>query len=401
MGVKLSLLLSSENCEAYPPNAGYIFSLAFFDDLVGSTERFYVFLGYGNQPGQNRIWYFVFDLDNSDYRYLNCGEFDNILATNGLDTQYFRQLTLAPEVGDGICRLVVGYKENVKVDPHDPDLWKSFFVVGYLTQLPSNRLSFNSYVPDDYRKELRVPPPPSEYFPKPIQYMGVISRDEIYDLVILTVGTITPDDVLFVHKLGDKDNVLRTSSGTWCGPLLDHPCYFVKIRLTEDSSTRTNIAIVRAVRESGHLSFVRYTVEPPLDGFEEYKMILENSESNSEPDIPGECALFHMDSGDMTGDVNGNDDLVVIWKECPEDCELDHYVLQITDISPEDPEDCLKISFDHSFADGFAKGDDIDDLAEPVYIRYTAKDGGYFLSLFYHDSDDGISVHVHEYTFSS
>lgn len=42
--VKLSLLLSSENCEAYPPNAGYIFSLAFFDDLGGSTERFYVFL---------------------------------------------------------------------------------------------------------------------------------------------------------------------------------------------------------------------------------------------------------------------------------------------------------------------------------------------------------------------
>ena len=375
-----------------------MFSLAFFDNLDDpETPRFFVFLGYGNEEEDtyHEIWYFVFELDNSVYDCLACGEFDNILAEN----QYFRQLTLAPKDEDGICRLVVGYTEEVETD-----VWRSFFRVGYLTQVPLDRLSFNSYDPD-YLVVLRVLPPLPAVFPKSIQYMGVIARHEIYDLVILTVGYLTPpDDVLLVHELGDVTNPLRTSSGSTCGGLLDHPWYFAKIQITEDSSTETNIAIVRNNDESGYISFVRYVTEtespPDPPELTDYKMILEENGPVGSPEIPGECALFHMDSGDMTNDGNG-DDLVVIWKECPEYCALGEYVLKIINISPEDPpEDCLDIVFAHSFVTQFKEDEEyIDDLREPMYIRYTAKEGGYFLSLFYHDTDDGISVHFHEYTF--
>ncbi|MCU0611568.1 MAG: hypothetical protein MUE60_07245 [Candidatus Eisenbacteria bacterium] len=389
--VRLSLLLSSENCAAYPPTSGYIYSLAFFDDLGGSTQRFYVFLGYGREPGQSRIWYFVFDIDNSTYRFLNCGEFDNILTENGLATQYFRQLTLAPEDGDGICRIVVGYKQEFEETP--ANIWKSFFRVGYLTLDPDeNTLSFNAYNPD-YTRVLRVVSQFSEYFPKPIQYMGVIARAETYDLVVLTVGTVTPDDVLFVHEL-DTDT-LRHSSGSLCSSLLDHPYYFAKTEITQHETTRVNISIVRNVSEPQTISFVRHSVEVSADVFKEYKIKLEDP--HGEPDIPGDCKLFHLDSGDLTG--HGNDDLVVIWKGC-ENCDFDRYILAVKDITPEaDPGlNCIRIDFCYEFVEEFSD-ENISDLSEAMYVRYTSKQGGYFLSLFYHDTAGGVSVYVREYDF--
>lgn len=257
-------------------------------------------------------------MNHSDYRYLNCGEFEDILVAD----QYFRQLTLAPEDGDGICRLVVGYTEEV-----DTDVWKSFFRAVYLTLNPTaNTLSFNPYG-TDYIVVLQVLLPLPVYFPKPIQYMGVIARREIYDLVILTVGTLTPDDVLLVHELGSVTNPLRTSSGTYCGPLLDHPWYFAKIQITGPISTDTNIAIVRNNEGASGSSFVRYTAEPANSGLNNWKIVLGESD-----DIPAECRLFHMDSGDMNDDLHNDDDLVVIWKEC-EGCSEDYYVLKITSVS--------------------------------------------------------------------
>jgi hypothetical protein len=89
--IKGELELPVNSCAQNLPAAtkDYVFGLAFFDNLDDPVNpRFYIFLGYGNDDGAmyHEIWYFVFDLDNSDYRHLNCGEFDGILDENGLDT---------------------------------------------------------------------------------------------------------------------------------------------------------------------------------------------------------------------------------------------------------------------------------------------------------------------------
>ena len=198
-----------------------------------------------------------------------------------------------------------------------------------------------------------------------------------------------------MHEIGSDQNIIRRSWGRECEGLLDHPAYFCGIFFADGNGAVSNIGIVRDAEESDGSSFVRYAVEPDPDdpaSFQNYKIVL--NASPLEPNIPAECKLFHMDCGDLTG--NGNDDLVVIWKEC-EGCSLDYYVLKITGIVPDlDPKHhCEDIASTHSFVPQF----DQDDVREPMYVRYSVKDRGYFLSLFYHDTSDGISVHVEEYDF--
>jgi len=227
--------------------------------------------------------------------------------------------------------------------------------------------------------------------------------------VVQCVGITTQnDDVLYIHQIGNESNELRYSQGTRenCNLLYDHGIVFVKLKYKPlGGSLQGNLAMVRdcVYPYNEDCSFIRYVREPDGNSFLNYKITLKIA-GNNDCIIPMECKVFHLDSGNMSNDSD-NQDLVVIHRI--ESCNLQNFVLKISNIQPgEAPgEKCLNISANLDFLPEF-NSTFLANLSESKLIRHTRKitgtfQTGYFITLFYHDVNGGISYHTLRTDFQS
>ena len=370
-------------------------SIALFDDRTGTPPRFFVFIGYGKEESvSNKLYYFVFD-DN--WTLLNHDSFTGSLWKN---VHLFRKLTLAPISEQGkMCWLIFGY--TYQVNSSDRSTFRAL-KLSYNSE--SDIISYS--IAYTYSNGLRFPSNGNDYtYSNSVHYMGVSEKNSAYDLVVQCVGRFTQnDDVLYIHQIGNESNSLRYSQGTYdnCDYLYDHGILFVKARHKRlNGLLQTNLAIVRdaSYAKEEIYSFIRYVREPIENVFSNYKIRLNGPFIS----IPIACKVFLLDSGNMSDDAD-NYDLVSIHRV--DSCKLQNYVLKISNIAPgEHPgKNCINISVNLQFLPEF-NSTTLDDLAESKYIRHTRKmsgngQTGYFITLFYHNEDNGISYHTLRTDFS-
>ncbi len=374
-------------------------SIALFDDRTGTPPRFFVFIGYGKKyPDGSKIYYFVFD-DN--WTLLNYDSFTGSLWEN---VHLFRKLTLAPISEQGkMCWLIFGYTYKVN------ELDRSTFRALKLSFHSSiNAISYS--IAYTYSNGLRFPRNGNDYiYSNSVHYMGVSKKALTYDLVVQCVGITTQnDDVLYIHQMGNESNTLRYSQGIKddCNLLYDHGIVFVKLKYKPPGeSLQGNLAIVRdcVYPYNEDCSFIRYVREPDENNFLNYKIILKVTDSN-DCFIPMECKVFHLDSGNMSDDSD-NQDLIVIHRI--ESCNLQSFVLKISNIQPgEIPgKNCLNISANFEFLPEF-NSTFLANISESKLIRHTRNitgtcQTGYFITLFYHNVNGGISYHTLRTDFQS